>query len=141
MTTDEINALARDKSRGSVSLERQWALALTRLCSSGLDDALAKTLFHASPGPAIMDRLSRNLGGDPDGAARGLIARCDASAHGLSQWIGALDALYAWLEERSRTATLAHALGYIDCCAEAAPDADLKWTVGDMLSQHGMDEA
>ncbi|MFA5256737.1 MAG: hypothetical protein WC360_01185 [Opitutales bacterium] len=139
MTKDEINALALKKARGSNALERQWTLTLARLCSSGLDDATIEMLAMASPGPAIMDRLTRHLGQDANAAARLLLAECDASAHGLPQWMEALDALYTWLEERSRTATLERALGYISCCCAAAPDADLKWTVGDMLRQFGMD--
>jgi len=139
MTTDEINALARAKAKGSNALERQWLLTLQRLQSTGLSDELTHVLIEASASPNLLDRLARRLGDDPAARIKLLMEDCDNSPHALPKWIDAMDALYAWLEERGRTASMEQVIGYISCSSAGAPDTDLKWTVLQMLDQYGMD--
>jgi hypothetical protein len=139
MTVDSLNTIAKSRAGGSTSLERQWVLALQRLASTGLGDAELEKIAASAASPSSVSRLAR-LFSEDDVSATELFLKCDASHHGLDQWMAALDALYAWLEKSSRRENLSKCLGYVACTSEAMPDADLSWAVVAMLDQYGMDE-
>jgi hypothetical protein len=140
MTVETLSALAQQKARGSAALEKQWIVALHRLASSGVSDEVFTRLAGAGGSPAAISRLARLLSEDAEADAATLFANCDASCHGLDQWIDALDALYGWLEKRSRHETFSKSLGYLSCASQAAPDARLAWVAIQMLDQYGMDK-
>lgn len=140
MTVEILTALAHGKARGSAALEKQWVLALQRLASSGVTDAVFAKLAAAASSPSAVSRLARLLCGDAEAGSDVLFANCDASSHGLEQWIDALDSLSEWLEKHGRHETLMKCLGYISCASEGSPEVSLPWVVVQMLEQYGMDK-
>lgn len=139
MTAETLKAVAKNKAKGSFSLEKQWELALQRLLSVGLSEAVFCKIADAASSPKTANRIAKLLSGDARTGVSTLFASCDASRHGLDQWLDALDSLYTWLERTGRNETFEKCLGYISCSSEAAPDARLPWVVLQMLEQYGMD--
>lgn len=139
MTVESLTAIAKNKARGLSSLERQWLLALQRLYSAGLSEEVFSKLADAASSPQVANRLAKLLSGDARSGVEALFANCDASRHGLDQWLESLDALYTWLEKHGRKEGYEKCIGYISCSSEAAPEARLPWVVVQMLEQYGMD--
>jgi hypothetical protein len=139
MTAETLNALAKEKAKGSFSLEKQWGLALQRLFSAGLPEGIFLKIAAAASTPQTANRVAKLLSGDARDGVSALFDYCDASHHGLDQWLDALDVLYVWLEKNGRNEPFGKCLGYISCSSESAPEARLPWIVSQMLEQYGMD--
>ena len=137
MTVETLRGLARRRARGFTTLEDQWELALGRLSSTGLGNDEVRLLSESCTGPTMANRLARVMRGDGRHAFSILAAYVDDSPRTLTEWLGAIDVFFRWLERQGRYARLNQALGYIHCCTAADPGRPLTDTVQDMLETYG----
>lgn len=137
MTVEVLRGLARRRARGFTTLENQWELALQRLSSLGLGVDQVRKLADNCTGPTMASRLARVMRYDGPECYYNLLEQVDDSPRTLTEWLGAIDVFYRWLERQGRTTRFQHALGYICCCTQAENGRCLTETVQDMLDAYG----
>jgi hypothetical protein len=139
MTEAQLMTMALTKARNSTALEHEWSAALARMASSGVSDGNMQRLFEASASPVVFSRLARMISGDADDKFAAIAKACDRSCHSLEEWLEAIDAVFGWLENRSRTTTLENAIGYVACTSAVSNNENLPQSVKKMLEEYGVD--
>jgi hypothetical protein len=138
MTENDIAAMARGKARG-VALEYEWRTAIARMASTGVSEANLGKLLAASASPVAFSRLALRMADGANECCAQLFESCAKASHELPQWLESIDAVYRWLEKRSRTTPFANAAGYVACAAEAAEGTTLTDAVKRMLDEYGVE--
>jgi len=137
MTVEVLRGLARRRARGFTTLEDQWELALPRLASTGMGFEQVRKLAESCTGPTMASRLARVMKGDGRDGFATLVGHVDESPRNLTEWLGAIDVFYRWLERHGRSTRFGHALGYISCCCQTDPARALTEIVAEMLETYG----
>lgn len=137
MTVEALRVLARRRARGFTTLEDQWELALGRLASAGLSFDEVRKLAESCTGPTMASRLARVMRGDGRDAYTTLLQQVDESPRTLTEWLGAIDVFYRWMERQGRATGFEHSLGYIRCCTQVDAGRCLTDIVQDMLDTYG----
>ena len=98
-------------------------LIAQRLRSAGLVEPAVREILANAPGPGFASRLAGLLTVKRDPSAQEVYNAfrhaVDDSDYPLGAWFQSLEAFYAWLGSRNRTAAFDDAVDYIGCCAAA----------------------
>jgi len=139
MTEAELKTAAVAKARGSAALEKAWLTAILRMASTGICDDSLRKLSGASSSPVAFSRLAARIASDVDSNVSKIANACDQSCHSLEDWLEAIDAIYDWLEKRSRATPFYNAVGYVACASEVSKNESLPKAVKKMLDEYGVD--
>lgn len=136
-----IQALARARAHGSISLQMAWTQALAEIPTLP-DDQLA-TLAAALPSPAATRQFARLAAREPDpaGTVASFLDDVAESGESLRDWLAALSVLTTFLDRTDHRPGLTAAAGYLHCCIsliESGPRyATFAATVESMLEVYG----
>ena len=139
-----INERILAKSCGAGSLRVQWSQASSLLRSAGASWEEVAFFVDGFLRPGSLDALARNWrrGVTPPLSLR-IVADVDESSYPLSDWLAALEAVFAFLARSRRPFDPVATLGYVNCAAEYGSSREaglaLAGIVEEMLGEFGYD--
>jgi len=124
-----------------------WRRSLEKFARVPLPEPEARVLADACASPAQLDLLSDLLRDtprepeSPGSRARFFLSIVDESNASLAGWVHSLELLFRFLRSSGRDTSFGMALGFLQCCSDAAgsgsPIVDLPQITDEMLQDYG----